>query len=141
MSNQVVYSTTSIALTERVCLFRTWVCLVAAGSWASLVAALENLGVGVTKLDGNISLQLVLESDSLHTRQGLDHCTLSVGDVTDRSNVDSSLTGNKLWGEGGQVVWTHLLKPLCGLDIGGVDRLGRWLLDRGLELMLVARDI
>ena len=36
---------------------------VARGSGAFLVLALEDFGVGVAELDGNISLQLVLESD------------------------------------------------------------------------------
>jgi hypothetical protein len=69
----------------------------AAGSWGycicrstiSLVTSPKlisaHLGVCVTKLDGDISLQLVLESNGLNTRDGSNSGRLSVCDVSDRS--------------------------------------------------------
>jgi hypothetical protein len=44
-----------------------------------------DFGVGVTEFDGDISFQLVLEPDRLHTRDGSDRRRLSVSDVTDCS--------------------------------------------------------
>jgi hypothetical protein len=46
------------------------------------------LCVGVSQLDGNVSLQFVLEPDSLDTGDGLDDGGLSVGYVTDSTDVD-----------------------------------------------------
>lgn len=43
------------------------------------------LGVGVTELDGNVTFELVLESNRLHSRDGLDGLRFSVSDVTDSS--------------------------------------------------------
>lgn len=61
-----------------------------------MVITLVDLGVGVTQLDGNVSDQLVLETNSLDTRDGLDDGGLSVSDVADGANVDGSLSGDNL---------------------------------------------
>jgi hypothetical protein len=47
--------------------------------------ALVDLRVCVTELDGDVSLELILESDGEDARDGFDDGGLSVGDVTDRS--------------------------------------------------------
>jgi hypothetical protein len=47
-----------------------------------------HLGVGVTKLDGNVTLELVLETNGLDARDGADGGRLSVGDVTNCTDVD-----------------------------------------------------
>lgn len=45
----------------------------------------------LTKLDGNVALEFVLEPDSLHTRQSFHDSWLSMSYVADGSNVNSSL--------------------------------------------------
>jgi hypothetical protein len=72
VSKQTVCTSASISLTWRVDLLVTLVTPVASGARALFVVALVDLCVCVTKLDGNVSLQLVLETDSLDTRDGLD---------------------------------------------------------------------
>lgn len=67
-----------------------------------MVVAFVDLGVGITQLDGNVSDQLVLETDSLDTRDSLDDGGLSVSYMANGTNVDSSLTGNNLGRQGGQ---------------------------------------
>ena len=47
-----------------------------------------DLGVGVSQLDGNVSLQFVLEPDGLHTGDGLDDRRFTVGYVTNGTDVD-----------------------------------------------------
>lgn len=47
--------------------------------------ALEDLGVGVAELDGDVALELVLESHRLHAADGLDDGRLAVRDVADRA--------------------------------------------------------
>lgn len=54
-----------------------------------------HLGVGVSQLDGNISLELILEPHRLHPRDGLDCLRLSVGDVTNRTCAVAVV-----WGKG-----------------------------------------
>jgi len=46
------------------------------------------LGICVSQLDSNIPLQLVLEPDGLDTRDSLDDGRLSVGYVTNGTDVD-----------------------------------------------------
>ena len=53
--------------------------------------SLVNFGIGVSQLDGDIPLQLVLEPDRLHTRDGLDDRRLAVRYVADGTNVDGRL--------------------------------------------------
>lgn len=48
---------------------------------APRVRCLEDLGVGIAQLDGNVALQLVLEAHGLHPGDGLHHCRLPVGHV------------------------------------------------------------
>ena len=67
MSLQLHDTTATWPLTLRVRLHVTLVTLVVSRSRAFFVVALVDLGVGVTKLDGNVSLELVLESNCLHT--------------------------------------------------------------------------
>ena len=76
---------------------------------------LTDLGICVTKFDGNISFQLVLESNGSDSRNGSDCGRLSVGDMTNGTNIDllhelypierkppayGSLTGDNLWAQG-----------------------------------------
>jgi hypothetical protein len=72
VSKQTVCTSASISLTWRVDLLVTLVTPVASGARALVVVALVDLCVCVTELDGDVSLQLVLETDSLDTGDGLD---------------------------------------------------------------------
>lgn len=91
VSEQTVCTSASISLAWRVDLLVTLVTPVAGGARALFVVALVDLCVCVTELDGNVSLQLVLETDSLDTRDGLDDSGLSVSDVTNGTDVDGGL--------------------------------------------------
>lgn len=120
MSQKLVVSATSLTLAKRVNLLVTLIASVVSGSGTCGVVALVDLRVGVSKLDGNVSLQLVLETDSLDSRNGLYDGGLSVSDVTDGSDVDGGLAGNNLGGEGsksGEVEGSWV-------GLGGEDRLG-----------------
>lgn len=88
MSEQTVFARASFSLAWWVNLLLTLVTAVASRTWALLVITLVDLCVGVTQLDGNVSLQLVLETDSLNAGNGLYNGGLSVSDVTDGTNVD-----------------------------------------------------
>ena len=79
-----------------------WVRRSSRGVEASLLGelvALVDLGVGIAQLNGDVSLQLVLETHSLHSGDGLDDCGLAVRDVSNRSNIDGGLAGNLTWKE------------------------------------------
>jgi hypothetical protein len=54
--------------------------------------ALIDFGIGITKFDGNVSLELIFESNRLDARNGLDDGTLAVSDMTDRTHINSSLS-------------------------------------------------
>jgi hypothetical protein len=141
---QPVLSSTALALARRVDLLLALVRSVTCRARALSVVALVDLGVGVTELDGNVALELVLETDRLDTGDGLDNGTLSVGDVTDGSNVDGGLAGDNFGGqraEGGEVDggWVGLLagRVLAGRssarcvgalrELRSLDRQGRFL--------------
>jgi hypothetical protein len=141
---QPVLSSTALALARRVDLLLALVRSVTCRARALSVVALVDLGVGVTELDGNVALELVLETDRLDTGDGLDDGTLSVGDVTDGSNVDGGLAGDNFGGqraEGGEVDggWVGLLagRVLAGRssarcvgalrELRSLDRQGRFL--------------
>lgn len=51
-----------------------------------------HLGVGVSQLDGNVSLQFVLEPDGLHSGDGLYDSRFTMGYVTDSTDVDLECT-------------------------------------------------
>jgi hypothetical protein len=51
-----------------------------------------HLGVGVTKLDGNVTLELVLETNGLDARDGANSGRLAVCDVADGTNVDLEIS-------------------------------------------------
>ena len=99
MSDQSVCSLATLALARRVDLLLTLVTPVACRARALGVVALVDLCVCVTKLDRNVPLQLVLETDGLHTGDSLDNRTLSVGDVANGTDVDGRLPGDNLRGE------------------------------------------
>lgn len=139
MSQQSICATASLALAWRVDLFVALVTPEAARSWALLVVALVNLCVGITKLDGNVSYQLVLESDSLDARNGLDDRGLSVSDMANGTNVDCCLPGDDFWGKGGQsrdveVFGLGLWRQRWPLDLG--HRCGGFL-QSGLQRLLI----
>lgn len=122
MSEQSVAPRAAFSLTWRVDLLLTLVTLVTSWTRARLVVALVDLGVGITQLDGNVSLQLVLETDSLHLRDSLDDCRLSVSDVSDGTDVDCGLARNDLGGQRRQSrrvkgLWIRLRRQLWALDL------------------------
>lgn len=69
---QLVTACASFALTWRVDFLLTLETLVTCGPGALGAVTLVNLRVGVTKLNGNVALKLVLETDGLNLRNGLD---------------------------------------------------------------------
>lgn len=123
VSQQPVSALTSIPFARRVDLLVALVTSEAAGPWARLVVALVDLGVCVTKLDGDVANQLVLESDSLDARDGLNDGGLSVSDVANGADVDRCLSRNDLWCERGQLGNVEVL----GLGLRRQD----WFLDGG----------
>lgn len=139
MSQQPVPTSAPISLTRRVDLLLALEALEAGRPRALGVVALVDLGVGITQLNGNIPLQLVLETDRLHLRNGLDNGRLSVSDVSDGSDVNGRLTRDNLGGQGrkcGQVegVWVGLFGQLWSL---GLRRDDARLLHGGLGRLLL----
>ncbi|KAH3685913.1 hypothetical protein WICPIJ_003102 [Wickerhamomyces pijperi] len=61
------------------------------------IIQLVDLGVGVTQLDGNVTFQFVFETDGLDTGYGLDDGGLTVGDVTNGTDVDGGLSVDDFW--------------------------------------------
>lgn len=117
MSQQAVCATASLALTWRIDFLFTLVTLVAGRSGTLDVVTFVDLCVGVTQLDGNVSLLLVLETNGVNFGNSLDHCRFTVSDVANGSNIDRSLAGNNLrckGGEGREIhgVWVGLLREL-----------------------------
>lgn len=94
MSQQSVTTCASFSLTWRVDLLLTLVTLEARRARAPRVVALVDLRVGITKLDGNVTLQLIFEPDSLHLRDSLHNSRLAVCDVSDSTDVDCGLARN-----------------------------------------------
>mmetsp|Transcript_26170 Transcript_26170/g.53598 ORF Transcript_26170/g.53598 Transcript_26170/m.53598 type:complete len:270 (+) Transcript_26170:912-1721(+) len=58
--------------------------------------SLVDLGVGVPELDGDVPLQLVLETDGLNAADGLHDGGLAVGDVADGADIDGRLPRDHL---------------------------------------------
>jgi len=60
------------------------------------VVAAIHLCVGVTQLDGDVPLQLILESYSVNSGQGFDDGRFTVSHVADGSDVDGGLAADDL---------------------------------------------
>lgn len=134
MTQQAVCTATSLPLARRINLLLTLVTPVAGGPWALLVITLVDLGVGVTKLDGNIPDQLVLESDSLHARYGLDHRRLSVSDMANGADVDGGLPSNDFGGQGAESADIEVFRVRLGRELWSLNwRRRGTLLHRGLQ--------
>ena len=103
MSLQSVCAGAPIAFAGWVDLLVTLERLVACRPRALWVVALVNLCIGITKLDGDVPLQLILEANGLDTRDSLDNGTLSVSDMSDGANVDGGLPAYNFGGEWGQL--------------------------------------
>ena len=101
MSQQSVGTTAAFPVTRRIDLLLAFEALVTSRSWTFRVVTFVNLCIGVPQFDGNVPLQLVLESDGLHTGDGLDHGGFPVCHMPNRPNVDRSLSGDDLGGERG----------------------------------------
>ena len=67
MSEQSISACTSFSLARWVDLLLALVALEATGARAVFVVTLVDLGVGVTKLDCNVPLKLILEPNSLYS--------------------------------------------------------------------------
>lgn len=115
VSQQSIGSAAALSLAGRVDLLLALVTSVASWPRALLVVALVDLGVGVTQLDGNVSDQLVLESNRLDAGDGLDDGGLSVSHVADGADVDSRLSGNDLGRQGSEGSDIEVL----GVGLGG----------------------
>lgn len=75
--HQLVPALTTLALASRINLLITAVTLIACRAGTSRVVTLVDLGVGITKLDGDVSFQFVLESHSLDSRDSFYDRTLA----------------------------------------------------------------
>lgn len=73
MSKESVSACASFSLAWRVNLLVAFEASVASRPGTGLVVTSVHLCIGITQFDGNISLQLVLESDGLHSRNSLDN--------------------------------------------------------------------
>lgn len=91
-----VFSAAALTLTGRIHLLLALVRPVACRARAFGVVALVDFGVCVAELDGDVALELVLEADRLHARDGLDDGALAVGDVADCADVDGGLARDDL---------------------------------------------
>lgn len=69
-----------------------------------------DLGVGITQLDGDVTLELVLETHSHHTRQRFHHCRFSVRYVANGSHIDRRLSAVA---SQPNLVRKQLQPPLC----------------------------
>ena len=67
MSEQSIVTFAAFSFTRWIDLFLAFVTPVASWARALLIVALIDLSIRITKLDRNVSLQLVLESHSLHS--------------------------------------------------------------------------
>ena len=115
---QAVLALAALALARGVDLLLALVGPVACRARALGVVALVDLGVGVAELDGDVALELVLEADRLHARDGLDDGGLAVGDVANGADVDGGLARDDLGrqrGEGAEVdcAGFGLLTAIC----------------------------
>lgn len=66
-----------------------------------------------TQLDGNVALELVLETNGVDAGDGLDHRRFAVRDMADRADVDGRLAGNHLRRQ-----WRQFGDVLCGTERG-----------------------
>lgn len=60
------------------------------------VLALVDLGIRVAQLDCNVTLEFVLETHSLHSRDGFDDGGLAVSHMSNGTNVDCRLATDDL---------------------------------------------
>lgn len=101
---------------------------------------LVNLGIGISELDGNVTLKLVLEADSLDARERLDNSGLSVSHVADGTDVDGGLATDDLRGKRcqlGRIEVLYILKGKVRLANTAVSIL---LLD-GVDLNVALVDV
>lgn len=144
VTKQLVLSCAAFPLARGVHLLVTLVAPVARRPRAFLVIAFVDLGVGISKLDGNVSDEFVLEPNSLHTGNGLDDSRLSVSDVTDCADVDRSLTRNNLGCQRAEGLDIEVFGLCLGGKVWSLDGGSRRIpLHGGLEglLMLVIGDL
>ena len=55
------------------------------------VLALVDFGIGISKLDRDVTLKFILEPDRVDTGECFDHCGLAVRHVSNGANVDGRL--------------------------------------------------
>lgn len=125
MSEQPVGATAALTLTWRVDLLLTLVAPVASGTRALLIVTLVDFRVGITQLDGDVALELVLEADSLDTGDGLDDGRLSVSDVADGANVDGGLAGDNVVGQRVQRRNVEVLRVRLRRELRALNGRGR----------------
>ena len=83
--------------------------------------ALVNLGVGIAELDRDVSLKLVLETNRLYPRNSLDQGGLTVGDMTDSTDVDGGLPTDhrgRQWRERGHIQSAQVLQLSTSEEYG-----------------------
>ena len=97
MAEQSISARAAFSLTWRIDLLITFEAFVACRSRTFLAIALVDLCIRVTELDRNVSLELIFESDSLNSGNGLDNSALPVCDMTNSTNVNCRLSSDDLW--------------------------------------------
>lgn len=139
MAKKLIFTLASFPLTRWVDLLVTLVAAECGRARALGVVAPVDFGVGVTKLDGNVADQLVLETNGLYARDGLDNGRFAVSDVTDRSNVDGGLPGDDLWRQRVQFADVEILGVCLRWQLRSLDRRrGHYCLLQGrLERLLI----
>ena len=89
----------------------------AVGTGYVRVLAHVQLGVGIPKLDGDVALQLILETHGLHPAQSLHNCGLPVRHVAYRADVDRRLPADHLRRQRRQLAFVQLFKLLISQPI------------------------
>ena len=96
MALQTILSTAPVALARWIDLFLTFVGPVTRWTRALGIVALVDFCIRIAELNGDVALELVLEPDGLHARNGFDYRALSVCDVADCADVDCGLARDDL---------------------------------------------
>jgi hypothetical protein len=83
--------------------------------------ALVELGVSVPKLDGDVSDLFFEMLNCVHSGDSPDEGRLSMGHMTDGSDVNRGLSGDDLWRQRGQGVDVQVGQVLNGEVVLGLD--------------------
>lgn len=91
----------------------------------------SNVSFLLTELDSNVTLEFILEANSVNAGDGFDDGGLSVSDMADCSNIDCSLSGyhlGRLWRQ-----FCNILKKQIIFFNSQISRLGFYRLKEFLK--------